>query len=152
MKSEIDGALQLNSDEYSVKFEKCSVKSKIGTGYEIVMTQRSTVACSPKKFHVDNDFMKQKVDIHSVHESSLKDTVVGNKVRVNVKILSLKEVEEVTSSRSGKTLKKQDAVVADHSQACRLVLWEDIPNSVQLSKSYQVTGATVKFYNGQKYL
>ena len=73
IKSEIDGALQLNSDE-SLKFENCSVKkSKIGTGYEIVMTQRSTVACSPKKFHVDDDFMKQKVDLHGVHESSLKD-------------------------------------------------------------------------------
>ena len=61
IKSEIDGALQLNSDE-SLKFENCSVKkSKIGTGYEMVMTQRSTVACSPKKFHVNDEFMKQKV-------------------------------------------------------------------------------------------
>ena len=152
IKSKIDGALQLNSDE-SLKFENCGVKkSKIGTGYEIVMTQRSTVACSPKKFHVDDDFMKQKVDLHGVRESSLKDIVVGDKVTVNVKILSLKEIEEVTSSRSGKTLKKQDVVVAGHSQACRLVLWEELPNSVQMSKSYRITGATVKFYNGEKYL
>ena len=152
IKSEIDGALQLNSDE-SLKFENCSVKkSKIGTGYEIVMTQRSKVACSPKKFRVDDEFMKQKVDLHGVRESSLKDIVVGDKVTVNVKILSLKEIEEVTSSRSGKTLKKQDAVVADHSQACRLVLWEELPNSVQVSKSYKITGATVKFYNGEKFL
>ena len=44
----------------------------------------------------------------------MQHIVVGDKVTVNVKILSLKEIEEVTSSRSGKTLKKQDVVALKH--------------------------------------
>ena len=36
--------------------------------------------------------------------------------------------------------------------AIRLVLWEKLVESVELSKSYSITNLSVKTYGGQKYL
>ena len=51
-------------------------------------------------------------------------------------MVKVNEVSTVKKSGDGKELRKQDAMVADKTGSCRLVLWEDDVNGLEEEKSY----------------
>ena len=51
--------------EESVSLNNCGVKkNRTGDGYEVVLTKRSSVFSSPKKFKIDEDMMKKSSEMH----------------------------------------------------------------------------------------
>ncbi len=135
----------------------CDIKkSRFGSGYELVLSEKSCIMCSPKRFRVDDEIQSKLNSVCELRELAEINGVaaqVGNKVCVRGKVVSMKEMDEIKSVKGdGGVFKKQECVLADKSQACRLVLWENLINTVEDGKSYKMSSVSVKSYNGDKYL
>ena len=89
------------------------------------------------------------MDVSDISGESIA-AFIGNKVSVVGKIASIKEVEDIKSTK--RVFKKQEFVLIDKSKACRLLVWEDLVKSMESGKCYNIEGLSVKAYNGQKYL
>ena len=53
---------------------------------------------------------------------------------------------------NGKVLRKCDFVIADSSRSCRGVVWEENMVELKENSSYKILNATVRCFNGAKYL
>ena len=70
---------------------------------------------------------------------------------VSVKVLNVEEASFV-KSKTGKTIQKQECTIADAGGTSRIVLWERDIGKMIIEMSYQIENATVRTYNGTKYL
>ena len=128
----------------SVSLSNCEIKrAKGGMGLEIVLSEKSRV----------NDEKRKKASGVTGLEKleKMKDIVpnVENKVSIKGKIVGLKESEKIKSKE--RVLVKREIEISDESQACRLVLWEELVGSVEEDKSYRICNVCVKAYGGMKY-
>ena len=153
-----DDIEKLMDREESVSLNNCGVKkNRTGDGYEVVLTKRSSVFSSPKKFKIDEDMMKKSSEMHMTVSNlekleHIEDVAgnAGNRVGIEGKLVSAKAVEEIKSKEI--IYKKKECVISDCvSKAYRLVVWEDLVDKVEKGKCYSMTNVSVKAYQGQKY-
>lgn len=141
----------------SVKFRNCAVKrSRNREGYEVVMSVKSSVASSPKRFKISDNNMVPKVASSSSRDLDKLECVediavnVGVKVGIRGKMVSVKDVVEV-KSKDGMEYRKQDCVFSDGRKGYRLVLWQNLVNKVESGACYRFGNVLVKSYQGLKY-
>ena len=118
---------------------------------EIFINSKCDVGDS--SLEVDIDALKSRPGgcKSSVKIADLLSVSLSQVVNVVAKVVSIKDVEEVTK-KDGHALKKQDVIIGDESGSCRLVLWEGDVRSVEEGKTYRFNGLTVKQYDFHKYL
>ena len=66
-------------------------KSKVGTGYELIVSDKSTVMRSPKKLKVSDDMMKKAPRVCELDRIEKIDGIAanaGNKVCIRGKVVS----------------------------------------------------------------
>lgn len=140
----------------SISCVNCNVRrSKFDdTKFEVVASSKLRIPSSPKKFKLSKDKEKSNVTTSGSELSELAEigtVAVQNALTVKGKFVSVDSVDEVQSKNVQKRWKKLEHVLADKSSACRFVLWEEMLD-VAIGKSYNVDNATVKIYNGERYL
>ena len=85
----------------SVSLSNCEIKrANGGMGLEIVLSEKSRVTHSPKKFKVNDEMRKKASGVTELEKmKKMKDIVpnVGNKVSIKGKIVGLKESEKIKS-------------------------------------------------------
>ncbi len=159
IKGKLDEVLE-NADQnadQAISLVNCAIKkSKIGSGFELVLSDKSTVSRLPKKFKVDADIMKSVntavcAELKELSEMDGVAAQVGNKVTVVGKVVSIKPMDEIKSGK-GQVFKKQECILADRSKACRFVIWDHLIDKLENGKSYRISNVSVKAYNGSKYL
>ena len=70
---------------------------------------------------------------------------------ITVKVLSI-DPSTTVSKNDGSKVKKQDCIISDSTETCRLVLWEtDVEKLVQ-GQSYKIEGVSVRIFKDTKYL
>ncbi len=136
----------------SVGLVNCEIKkSKMSSGYEVILSEKSLVVSSPK-FKVGDDILSKKmVEVFELTKLSMIDEIVanlGNKVIIKGKAISVKNCETINAN--DRVFTKRECVFSDDSRACRLVLWEDLVESMEKGKYYRVSNACVKAYNSEK--
>ena len=117
--------------------------------YELLLSTKSGIQSSPKKFAVE-----KKSESETVQTVALEDLPiisVNQKVTVCVKVVTVEKEASITT-KTGKQLKKQDCIVADAGSTCRVVLWESDVGKLTIEKSYKVENMTVRVYKDSKYL
>lgn len=82
----------------------------------------------------------------------LKDLYEHQQVSLTGKVQLVLVVEEVVFKSTGKRPSKQEFVFADCTASCRGVLWEQHINEVKENCCYNVINATVRSFNGTKYV
>jgi len=68
------------------------------------------------------------------------------------KVTSVLEEEELVKKSTGKVLRKCDFIIADATASCRGMVWEHNLNMLKEDTSYKIFNATVRSFNGAKYL
>ena len=68
------------------------------------------------------------------------------------KVVAVCPTEKVTIKSSGKVLRKRDCEIADSTAIYRCITWEDQIELFQENKSYKLSNATIRSFNGAKYL
>jgi len=68
------------------------------------------------------------------------------------KVTSLFPVEKVTIKATENKLRKRDLFLSDLTAVYRYVAWESEIDVLQESKSYKITNATIRTFNGEKYI
>ena len=120
--------------------------------FEIVASSRSSVEKSPqKKFSLPIDLKALDPDYESAPEIQLReldDVSVSQHVTISAKVVGV----EAQSSKSGKSLLKQDCSVADATGTSRIVLWEGDVAKLKMGTCYKVERATVRMFQYAKYL
>ena len=138
----------------SVSLTNCSVKKSInGDSYELVMSKRSSVVSSPKRFRIEEDMILRKKSMTDFDKlECVDDVAVNTGIRVGIrgKMVTVKKEDEV-KTKDGVIYKKQECVVSDGRKAYRLVVWQDLVDKVESGVSYYIKNVTVKSYQGQKY-
>ena len=102
---------------------------------------------SPKKFKLSDDLL-MRFDVNELERIVMIEDISTNVVSVKGKLVSLKDSEKIKTK--DRVFTKRESVLSDESTAIRLVLWEKLVESVELSKSYSITNLSVKTYGGQK--
>ncbi len=110
IKGELEAVLE--NVDHGISLVNCDIKRKIGLGYELVLSEKSSVMSSPnKKFQVNDDLMisSRLRSVNSTICAELKELLeidgvaaqVGNKVSVVGKVVSVKEMDEIKSEKEG---------------------------------------------------
>lgn len=140
----------------SVLMKNCDVKkSRVRADeWEIVMSQKSTVMNSPKKFKVDEGDLKVATNA-TVQQLERLDGIenlaanCGNQVGIRGHIISVQKKE--VKSRD-KVLQMEECMISDQKdKAFRLVLWEKSCGCLNEGKSYTISSVGVRAYQGVKY-
>ena len=85
--------------------------------------------------------------------SDLLSVRVNQVIRVICKVVKVGEVTSVKKCiTDGKELRKQDVIVGNESGSCRLLLWEEDVNVLEVGKSYCLMDVRVQKYVVAKYL
>ena len=139
----------------SVSLTNCTVKkSRIGEGYDVLMSDKSSVVSSPKRFKIDEELREKMMnpsnDLEKLDCVNDIATNTGMHVGIRGKVVSVKEIEEIKSSR-GVRYRKQECVISQGRKGHRLVVWEDLVNKVESGVSYNMKNVLVKSYQGVKY-
>ena len=136
----------------TVGFMNCQIKkSRYDEGYDLVVSKRSSIIASPKKYTLSDDVCQKVSSACELPKlSGIKDVAAhtGNKLSINGKVISVK-VQNVKSK--DRVLQMQECVVCDSSGSCRLVLWEELVGKVDCNKCYCISNVAVKAYGGKKY-
>ena len=119
--------------------------------YEILLSSRSAIQKSPKKFTVDPDIKSDGETVQTIALEDLPIISVNQKVTVCVKVINV-EIQTSITTKTGKQLNKQDCIVADTGGTCRVVLWESDIGKLAIDKSYRLENMTVRAYKDSKYL
>ena len=109
---------------------------------EVHLNWRSLVNVSPLKFEVGDSSVSSTavkiVDVNSV--------AVNQVVEVSCEVWQVNDVGVVKKKGPKgdvKELQKQDVMIGDETNSCRLVLWELDVGSVEEGKSYRFVGVRV---------
>ena len=131
--------------------QNCFVKRK-ADDFELHVNNKSSIISSPKKFKVSEESVENGVSCAELRTlEELKDLAEHQRVSFTGKVTSVSSVEELVKKSNGKSLRKQDFVIADTTESCRGVLWEEHLNQVEVDCSYRISNATVRSFNGAKY-
>jgi len=137
-------------EQRPVVIEDCILKRNRDQ-MEIVVDNKTTITNSPKKFRVnESDALPRLPELVTLDD--VKDVAERQQVSLVAKIISLGKVEQVNVKSCGKCLSKCEAVLADCTAACRCVLWEEHTGKVHEEQCYKITNATVRQFNGVKYV
>ena len=138
-----------------VALKNCIVKRGRNDELEILVNSKCAMIKSPKKFKVTEEEIavlktSQCPVLGTLEE--VKDLVEYQEVTITGKVLSRSKAEQVVVKSSGKHVNKQDFTIADSTAAVRGVAWEDHLDVLKENSSYKITCATVKSFNGAKYI
>lgn len=147
--------IESKDEKIPMAINKCVVKetrtsSVMNTAYEVLVSSRSNIGLSPKKFSLTDACP----DSNSTVFTSLNDLssiALYQQVTVTGKITAIEPKSKVTS-RDNKDLMKQDCIIANSETNCRLVLWQDSVDILKIGKTYELTGVTLRSFDGVKYL
>ena len=141
--------------EETIAIQNCDMKrSKFGSGYEVVLSQKSSVISSPKRFKLDQVELTPRCDQQSLGKIiEINDIAanMGKKFTFQGKIVSAEKAIQTITTADRRSFVKWDYVVSDSSCACRLVMWEGLVDAVEIKKSYMICQVHIKAYNGEKY-
>lgn len=120
-------------------------------GREVVLNSTTPVD-SERNFTVSSQAPPSGEETSTMNVEELADMSSGQEVAVNIKVVKLGKIENVTSKRRGSELRKMECMVADSTGSCRLVLWEDDVSKLKQNMSYCLRCVTVSSFHGVKYL
>ena len=112
---------------------------------EIMVTNRSKMKSSPRKFAVVNVPVDEEPS--QVNVGDIIGLSAGQVVTVVVKVMDLAAPENI-KSKEGKELQKQEAKVCDESACVCLVLWENDVGVIVEVFSYRLVGVGVRAFVG----
>ncbi len=108
---------------------QCQVKETVlsGSRFELMTSPSRTKATkSHKAFRLPADLSDIDPDAHvKISLDKLQDLAVSQFVAVQVKVVQVRQTEEVQLKGTWRTVTKQECVVADISGTARIVLWEE---------------------------
>ena len=131
-----------------VELTNCEVKhSRQGQSYDIMLKSNTQIKKSPKKIDMDA-IMASTLESKPITLDALPTLPQYEKVSVNVKVLQLFKTEEVGQEKKV----KRDALIADHTAATKVVLWEQQIDALQEGKCYNLTNFHVKEFQSKKHL
>jgi hypothetical protein len=139
----------------SVGFTNCEIKrtNRGDDEYEVLMTGSSKMFKSSTLYDVDHHELDPENVIDVQIDEIVGDLIVDNQhVSVVAKVMRVDSPEIITTKADQRIITKQECCIADASNKCRLVLWEEDVKRVIVGKSYKFSNATVKSYDGSKYL
>ena len=137
-----------------VLLKNCAVKRSTQHNLEVQANSRTVISNSPKKFKVD----KTAIQLSEVRSNEikaledLKDVAEHQYMSVTGKITSLFPIERIKVKSSGTELQKRDFFLSDQTGIYRCVAWESHIELLQENNSYCITNATVRSFNGEKYV
>ena len=146
---------EAHKNKYPVALKNCFVKRGRTDELEILVNTKSSVMKSPKKFKISEDDigvlqLSQCPVLGTLEE--VKDIAENQHITINGKIISLSASEQVVAKSTGRKFSKQDFTIADCTAAIRGVAWEDHFNALKEDSSYKIVSATVRSFNGAKYV
>ena len=131
-----------------VELTNCEVKhSRQGQSYDIMLKSNTQIKKSPKKIDMDA-IMASTLESKPITLDALPTLPQYEKVSVDVKVLQLFKTEEVGQEKKV----KRDALIADHTAATKVVLWEQQIDALQEGKCYNLTNFHVKEFQSKKHL
>ena len=113
-----------------------------------MLKSNTEIKLSPKKFDMDVIISSSNPCPKPITLDQLNALSQYDKVSVRIKVLKLKEVEEVGQERK----RKRNIIVADEKGTAKVVLWEQNVDALQESKSYSLQNFYVREYKGKKHL
>lgn len=132
----------------TVLLSACSVKqSRDGTGLEVFVNKRTTIETSNKHFTIPESTSTSAV-AEPVLLRQVQELPKHTRVTVEVKIQTVSEPKHIPSKKRS----VQELAIADSSGALRLSIWEDEIGLREQAKSYRIEGATIRKYDGQRFL
>lgn len=139
-----------------VALRNCAIKrSCVSDNFEVHLNNKNGIVSSPKKFKV----LEEEVTMHATCSSvlgtleELKDVAEHQRISISGKVVAfLSPVEQIVMKGAGKHLSKRELKVADGTAACRCVIWENHIDQVEEDKCYTFENATVRSFNGAKYV
>lgn len=134
-----------------VALQNCLVKRKVDD-FELHVNSKSSILSSPKKFKVSDDSCEEEYCPELQTLEDLKDLAEHQQVTFTGKVLSVSAAEEMAKKGTRKQLHKQDFVIVDTTASCRGVAWEQHLHKLKKDDSYKIINATVRSFNGAKYL
>lgn len=139
----------------AVQLKNCAVKRNRQQDLEVLASTQTKILNSPKKFKIGENVLKEFEEGKCSEMSTLEElnnVAELQGVTVSGKVVSLFPIEEVTMKSSGKVLRKRDLMLADKTAVFRCVAWENHIELLEEDYSYRMSNATVKSFNGGKYL
>ena len=112
-----------------------------------MLKSNTQIRKSPKKIDMDT-MMALTPESKTITLDALPTLPQYEKVSVNVKVLQLFKSEQVGQDKKV----KQEASVADHTAATRVVLWEQHVDALQEGKCYNLKNFHVKEFRSKKHL
>ena len=139
----------------SIALRNCAVKRNRQQDLEVLVSSQTKIHSSPKKFKIDDKVIKEFEEakcsgIAALEE--LNDVAEHQSVAVSGKVVSMSPIEQINVKSNGKVLRKRDFLLADSTAVHRCVAWESDIELLQEKDSYRMTNATVRSFNGEKYL
>lgn len=145
-----------NKDGREIAVRKCTVKRGLGNDFEILANHKTEIMSSPKKFKISDEAIEKQVavgfscsDLGTIEE--LRDLKEFQRVNIIGKVQSISAPEEI-KGKSGTVLLKQDFALADCTDVCRGVTWQEEVNVLKEEHSYKLMNVTVRSFNGAKYV
>ena len=136
----------------AVLLKNCAVKRNREQALEVQVNSQTVITNSPTKFKIDEKAIKESESREVTTLEDLNDIAEHQSVSITGKVTSLFPVEKITIKSTGKELKKRDLFLSDHTAVYRCVAWESDIDVLQESNSYKITNATIRTFNGDKYL
>lgn len=137
VRAEMEGFMEKGQ---SVSLVNCGIKrSKMesfnGPLYDIHISEKTSIVSSPIKFDVGDEVRGKIIgNVVELEKMEMIGNIVansGNKVAIKGKVISINDTVEIKSN--DKVFTKRECVFAN-SKGYRLVLWEDMVNSVECGK------------------
>ena len=108
-----------------------SPNKRFSTRDEYTISKKAKIMQTSLEFSYNNDVSNRCVSVEDALKADLYQTI-----DVEVKVLHKSPVKE-TLFQGNCTKCKTDAIVADHTNSAKLVLWEDVIDKVDSGKSYR---------------
>ena len=143
-------------DGCEIAISKCTVKRGLGNAFEILANHRTEIKNSLKKFKISDEVKDKQValghdslDLDSIKE--LRDLQEFQRIKIIGKVQSVSPSEDI-KGKGGAALLKQEFVLADCTDVCRGVIWQEQVNKLKEDCSYKFINVTVRSFNGTKYI
>ena len=129
-----------------VALEDCRVKrSRYSDDLEIMLKPETTLVVSPKRVKVDPQMFTSNKPVIELKEVIKRPRF--DHVSFNAKVVRVDSEAVVADG-----LKVQNIVVADHTKAVKVAIWEADIGSVQKHKSYFFENFVVNIFKSEKFL
>ena len=114
---------------------------------EIVLTSRTKVDASPKRFaSIAGPSTPNKLTLKNID-----DVAVGQSVTVMAKVVKAAPPQTI-KTKDGRQMTKQDCSIGDCDRCIRVVSWEKDVGSLAEGSSYKFVNVSVRIYDDLRYL